>query len=64
MTTDIVRHSRDDTCSLACASVGTVAHDTLRMEECIMKGCRTEGKKKQKQDTTTTNVTPEMATRT
>ena len=64
MTADIVRHSKDDTCSLACVSVGTVAQGISRMEESIMKGCRMEGTRRRKPDTTITNVTPEMGTRT
>ena len=64
MTADIVPHSKDVTCYLACASVGTVAHDTSRMEESIMKGCRTEGTRKRKLDTTITSAIHEMATRT
>ncbi len=64
MTADIVRHSKDDTCSLACVSAETVAHDTSRTEESIMKGCRTEGTRRRKLDTTITSAIPEMATRT
>ena len=64
MTADIVRHSKDDTCSLACVSAETVAQGISRTEECIMRGYRTESTRKQKQDTTITNVTPEMGTRT
>ena len=64
MTADIVPHSKDDTCSLAYVSVGTVAQGISRTEECIMKGCRTEGTRRQKLDTTITSAIHEMATRT
>ena len=62
MTTDIVHHSKDITCSLACASVETVEQGISHTEECITKGCRMEDTRRQKQDTTITNVTPEMET--
>ena len=64
MTADIVPHSKDITCYLACAFVGTVARDISRTEECIMKGCRTEGTRRRKLDTTITSAIPEMETRT